>query len=180
MTARACAIKAMVEPNLGKRGSRTGPRNSDTMKRAKSTAPFQTRGPKETTAMRTKAAGGCVPLVPGNDLTNKYAIMNSTAMKIGKITSEMITARQPARGTSPDIFSEGWPSTFFLYPVILVLDRRQYPIQELLCDREFPLDIHLKNSLKMISEYGNINNDEGAIIPIVDYEIGEGKLMRIE
>jgi len=64
--------------------------------------------------------------------------------------SEKMTACQLARGTSPDSFSDGWPSFFLLYPVILVRESRQYPIHELLCDRELPRDIHRRNSLKSI------------------------------
>ena len=67
---------------------------------------------------------------------------------MGQTISEKKTARQLARGTSPESFSEGCPNRFFLYPVIIVLDKRQYPIHELLCEREFPRDIHLRNSLR--------------------------------
>lgn len=114
----------------------------------KSTAPFQTMGPREITAMRTNGLGGSFPVLSGNDFTNMYAMMNNMAITTGKMTSEKITFRHLARGTSPESFSDGSPSLFFLYPVIIVRDSRQYPIQELLCEREFPRDIHRKNSLK--------------------------------
>jgi len=65
----------------------------------------------------------------------------------GKTTSEKMTVHQGTLGTSPDSFADGCPSLFFLWPVIMVHDRRQKPIHELLCEWEFPLDIDLKNSL---------------------------------
>jgi hypothetical protein len=103
----------------------------------------------EMTAIRMSGLGGYLPSV-GKDLTNMYAMTNTTAMKTGKMISEKITARQLARGTSPDNFSDGCPSLCFLYPVIIVRERRQYPIHELLCDREFPRDIHRRNSLNKV------------------------------
>ena len=54
-----------------------------------------------------------------------YATMKMIDWQIGQTISENRTARQPARGTSPDSFSDGWPSFFFLYPVIIVRDKRQ-------------------------------------------------------
>ena len=99
-----------------------GPRNNDTMNRTRSTAAFQTIGPRAITAMRIKGAGGCFPLL-GKDFTNMYAMVNKIAMMIGKMTSDTMTARHPARGTSPDSFSDGCPSFFFLYPVIMVRDK---------------------------------------------------------
>ena len=140
-------MKAIVEPNLGEKASSMGPRNNEMMKSVRRTAAFHTIGPKEMTAMRIKALGGCCPSGPGKDLTNRYAMVNRTAINIGKMTSEKRTARHPARGTSPESFSDGCPSLFFLYPVIMVRERRQYPIQELLWDLELPRDIHRKNSL---------------------------------
>ena len=59
------------------------------------------------TAIRMSGLGGYLPSEFGNDLTNMYATTNNTAMKIGKMISEKITARQVARGTSPDSFSDG-------------------------------------------------------------------------
>jgi hypothetical protein len=109
-------------------------------------AAFHTIGPRDTTAIRMRALGGVCPET-GNDLTNMYAMIRRRAKKMGKRTSEMMTARQPARGTSPDSLSDGRPSLFFLYPVIIVRDNLQYPIQELLCERELPRDIQRKNSL---------------------------------
>ena len=61
----------------------------------------------------------------GNAFTNMYAMTKSTAMTTGKTISEKMTARHFARGTSPDSRSDGWPRRFFLYPVIIVRDRRQ-------------------------------------------------------
>ena len=110
------------------------------------TAAFHTMGPRDTTPIRVRGLGWDCPAT-GNDLTNMYAMIRRMAKKIGKRTSEMMTARQPARGMSPDNFSDGLPSFFFLYPVIIVRDNRQYPIQELLCERELPRDIQRKNSL---------------------------------
>ena len=66
------------------------------------------------------------------------------AMMIGKMTSEKMTQRQLALGTSSDSLSDGSPS-FSLYLVIIV---RQYPIQEFVWDREFARYIHHKNSLE--------------------------------
>ena len=129
--------------------------------------------------MRINGLGGSFPVVSGNAFTNMYAMMNSIAITTGKITSEKITARHLARGTSPESFSDGRPSFFFLYPVIIVRVSRQYPIQELLCERELPRDIHRKNSLKEKrirdrSERANMN------IPIVNDEVGKYELVRVE
>jgi hypothetical protein len=76
-------------------------------------AAFQTIGPMETTAIRMSGAGGILPST-GNDLTKRYAMVNKTAMIIGKMISEKRTARQVARGVSPESFSEGFPRRFFL------------------------------------------------------------------
>ena len=114
MTPRTCAMNAMTDPNLGNVGSSMGPRKSDTRKSTNRMAAFHTIGPREMTAIRTRGLGGYLPSGFGNDLTNMYAMTNSTAMKMGKITSENRTARHPARGTSPESFSEGCPSFFFL------------------------------------------------------------------
>ncbi len=141
-----CAIVAMTAPKRTQHESSIGPRKSDTRKRTSKMAAFHTIGPRDTTAIRTRGLGGVCPET-GNDLTNMYAMIRRKAKKMGKRTSEMMTARQPARGTSPDSFSDGRPSFFFLYPVIIVRDNRQYPIQELLCERELPRDIQRKNSL---------------------------------
>jgi len=51
-------------------------------------------------AMRTRGLGGYLPSGFGYDLTNMYAMTNSTAMRMGEITSENRTVRTPARGTS--------------------------------------------------------------------------------
>lgn len=100
-------MKAITDPNKGNTGSSMGPKNSETKKRVKRTAAFQTMGPMEMTAMRIKGLGGNFPSGLGNDFTNMYAMTKRTAMNTGKITSEKMTARQVARGTSPDNFSDG-------------------------------------------------------------------------
>ena len=141
-----CAIVAMTAPKRTQHESSIGPKNSETRKRISKTAAFHTIGPRDTTPMRMRGLGWLCPAT-GNDLTNMYAMIRRMAKKMGKRTSETMTARQPARGTSPDSFSDGRPSFFFLYPVIIVRDSRQYPIQELLCERELPRDIQRKNSL---------------------------------
>jgi hypothetical protein len=108
-----CAIVAMTDPKRVQHESSTGPNISAMKKRMRSTAAFQTIGPIDTTAMRMSGLGGVWPFC-GNDLTNMYAITKSVASTIGMMTSESSTARQPARGTSPDSFSDGRPSFFFL------------------------------------------------------------------
>jgi hypothetical protein len=140
------AIVAITAPKRTQHDSSIGPKKSETRKRISKTAAFHTMGPRDTTPIRMRGLGWDCPAT-GKDLTNMYATIRRMAKKMGKRTSEMMTARQPARGTSPDSFSEGRPSFFFLYPVIIVRDKRQYPIQELLCEREFPRDIQRKNSL---------------------------------
>ena len=66
----------------------------------------------------------------------------------GQTISEKKTALQVARGISSENFSDGCPSRFFLYLVIIVLDKRKHLVQELRCEREFPRDIQLEISLK--------------------------------
>lgn len=107
MTARIWAMAAMTAPNMGYLGSNIGPRNNETMKKTKRMAAFQTMGPREMTAILIRGLGGCLPFAPGKALTNMYATTNITAIMRGKRTSETMTARQLARGTSPDSFSEG-------------------------------------------------------------------------
>jgi len=70
-------------------------------------------GPIDTTVMRMRGLGGVLPST-GNDLTNMYVMKRRIAKKMGKITSETMTAHQPTRGTSPDNFSDGLPSFYFL------------------------------------------------------------------
>src|ERR1700722_14411984 len=69
-TPRKCAIKAITEPNKGYMGSNMGPRHREVRKSTKSAAEFQTIGPREMIAIRTKGLGGCLPFGSGNDLTN--------------------------------------------------------------------------------------------------------------
>jgi hypothetical protein len=76
-------------------------------------AAFQTMGPKAMTVIRIRGLGESFPST-GNDLTNRYAMVNNTAMNVGKMISEKRTARQVARGVSPESFSEGLPRRFFL------------------------------------------------------------------
>src|SRR6266576_6479624 len=109
----------MVDPNLGKVGSNIGPRNNDARNSVNKTPAFHTIGPSEITAIRMRGAGGIFPLI-GNDLTNRYAMTKRVAIMVGKMTSEKMTALQLARGTSPESFSEGGVSLFFMYPVIYV------------------------------------------------------------
>ena len=128
-------------------------------------AAFQTIGPMAISRMRIRGLGPIRPVTgSGNDLTNldetciksgyylpahltyMYAMMKITARAIGDSTSEKSTVLQPARSTSPINFSEGCPSLFFLYPVTMVRESRQYPIHELECERELPLAIHRRNS----------------------------------
>jgi hypothetical protein len=123
---RTCAIAAITDPNRAQHESRTGPNISETKNSMSNTAAFHTIGPIDTTAIRMSGLGG-VTVVPfaGNDLTNMYAITNKAARTMGEMTSAKRTARQPARGTSPESFSDGRPNFFFLYPVIIVRERRQ-------------------------------------------------------
>lgn len=63
--------------------------------------------------------------------------------------------------------------------MIIVLDRRQYAIQELLCDLELPRDIHLKNSLE--NSLASVRQDSKEYnIPIINEEIGKCELMGVE
>lgn len=138
-------MDAMTEPNFAQ-DSIIGPRKREMKNRLIRIAAFQTTGPMAITAMRIRGLGGRVPSGLGNDLTNMYAMTKSMAMQTGIMISEPMTDRHVARGTSPDSFSEGCPSFFFLYPVIIVLDNRQYPYQLLALVLELPRDIHLRNS----------------------------------
>ncbi|KAJ3517090.1 hypothetical protein NMY22_g14040 [Coprinellus aureogranulatus] len=70
-------------------------------------------GPKEMTTIRMSGLGGNLPFT-GNDLTNMYATTKRTAIQIGKMLPEKNTARQVARGTSPESLNEGFPRLFFL------------------------------------------------------------------
>ena len=97
----------MTEPNFGNGVSSIGPKNSENMNSTSSIAAFQTMGPMATTAIRMSGLAGCLPSLSGNDLTNMYAMTKSTAIMIGKMTSEKMTARHLARGTSPESLSEG-------------------------------------------------------------------------
>jgi hypothetical protein len=69
-----------------------------------------------------------------------------TARQNGERISDTRITLSVALGTSVDSFSLGCPMRFFLNPVILVLDNRQYPIHELACAREFPRDIQRRYS----------------------------------
>lgn len=69
-----------------------------------------------------------------------------TARTSGAKTSDTTMTFHDARGTSIESFSDGCPSFFFLNPVILVRERRQYPIHELACARELPRDIQRRYS----------------------------------
>lgn len=120
-----------------------GPNITATKNSTRRTIAFHTTGPKETTPSRMR---GLTFPVLSNDLTNMYAMMKIRAPAIGMRISEVMTTAQPARGTSPESFSDGWPSLFFLKPVIWVRDKRQYPIHEFACVLELPRDIHRKNS----------------------------------
>ena len=145
MSARPCASAAMTEPNLTQ-PSIIGPRKSDRKNSVMSTAAFHTVGPTAMSRIRTSGLGGVLPCSSGNDLTNMYATMKMMHAPMGHRISEKMTFLHGARGTSPDSFSDGCPSFFFLYPVIAVRDRRQYPYQLLAFVRELPRDIQRKNS----------------------------------
>ena len=109
-------------------------------------AAFHRIGPSATIAIRINGDARVLVLFSRKDLTNMYAMTNNAALHIGIITSDARTVLQDARGTSPESFSDGCPSLFFLNPVTFVLDNLQYPIQELAWDRELPRDIQRKNS----------------------------------
>ena len=139
------ANAAMNDGNLAQ-PSIMGPRKREMKNSVRSTAAFQTTGPMAMIPMRMSGLGLGLPLRSGKDLTNMYAMMNIVAWHMGQMISENSTARQGARGTSPDSFSDGCPSFFFLYPVIIVRERRQYPYQLLAFARELPRDIQRRNS----------------------------------
>ena len=139
------AMAAMTDANFVHEAS-IDPNKREIKKSPKRIAAFQTTGPTAMIAMRIKGLGLGVPSALGKDLTNMYATTKIVETQIGQRISEKMTALQPARGTSLESFSEGWPNFFFLKPVIIVLERRQYPYQLLLCDRALPLDIHRRNS----------------------------------
>jgi len=140
-----CAKDAMTDPNFA-HDSIIGPKKRETKNRVIRTAAFHTTGPTATTPMRIRGLGCWLPFLSGNDFTNMYAMTKIAEMQMGEMISEKITVRHVARGTSPESFSEGWPSFFFLYPVIIVLDNRQYPYQLLAFVLELPRDIQRKNS----------------------------------
>jgi len=146
MTAKKCAMLAMTAPNFTQQPLRTGPRKIEMKNNTSKTAAFQTIGPSAMTPIRISGLGGVTPLT-GNDPTNMYAIVKMIARQIGLMISEKRTFLSFARGPSDENFSEGCPSFFFLYPVMAVRERRQYPIHELACVRELPRDIHRRNSL---------------------------------
>lgn len=123
-------MNAITDPKLEPLALNTGPSSKENKNCTSSTAAFHTIGPTDTTAIRIRGLGGKRPLT-GKLLTNMYAMVKSTAMHTGKMISEKMTALQDARGTSAPNFSEGLPSLFLLYPVMLVRERRQYPIHEL-------------------------------------------------
>jgi hypothetical protein len=105
-------MTAITDPNLEFFG-KIGPMNNAIKDWVMRIAAFQTIGPREMTAIRMSGLGGNLPST-GNDLTNRYAMVNNTAMNVGKMISEKRTARQVARGASPQSFSEGFPRRFFL------------------------------------------------------------------
>jgi hypothetical protein len=105
-SAKKWAIEAMKDPNLAQL-SNIGPRNREMKNKVTSTAAFQTTGPIATTQILIRGLGFCFPFLSGNDLTNMYAMMKSAAMRMGQMISDIMTALHPARGTSPESFSEG-------------------------------------------------------------------------
>ena len=119
-----CASVAMTEPNLAQPSS-IGPKNNEMKNKAKSTPAFHTIGPIAITPILISGLGCWFPSGSGKDLTNMYATTKIVAMQSGQTTSDQMTVFQDARGTSPDSFSDGWPSFFFLYPVIIVLESLQ-------------------------------------------------------
>ena len=70
MAPRAWAMNAITDPNLGYLVSRSGPRNSENMKRMRRIAASQTMGPSEMIAIRMSGLAGCLPSRSGKDLTN--------------------------------------------------------------------------------------------------------------
>jgi len=118
-----CASPAMRVPKLGD-PSIIGPKKSETKNNVKRTIAFHANGPIAMTPIRISGLGGRTPFT-GKDLTNIYATTNMMAVQMGQIISEKSTERQLARGISLDIFSEGCPRRFLLYPVIIVRESRQ-------------------------------------------------------
>lgn len=110
---KKCANAAMTDANFF-HFSIIGPKNNDTKNKANNTPAFQTTGPTAMTAIRMSGLGFWFPFWSGNDLTNIYAITKMADTKMGQTISENTTALQLARGTSPESFSDGWPSFFFL------------------------------------------------------------------
>jgi hypothetical protein len=62
----------------------------------------------------------------------------------------------------------------------MVREGRQHLIHELLCVREFPRDIHRRNSLRKVFVSAGRETVERKDLSIIDNETGEGELVGIE
>jgi hypothetical protein len=107
------AMAALTDPNFSQR-SNIGPRSKATKKRVRRMTAFHTTGPTAMKRIRRRGLGGWFPFSSLNDLTNMYAMTKTADWQIGKKISVNRTDRHDARGASPDSFSEGRPSFFFL------------------------------------------------------------------
>ena len=131
-------MESMAEQNLGSTWLSMGPKNKETRNRTISI--------KQKSPQWGRGAGWLIFVTIKNDLTNMQATAKIATVETGQTTSKKKTSLRVARGTSPERFSDGCHS-LFSYPAI-ISDKRQYPIQELRCERELPCDVHLKKSLK--------------------------------
>lgn len=107
------AMKAITLPNFELSRWKIEPRNSEIKKCVRSTAAFHTTGPnlKEMSGILMSGLGGNRPST-GKDLANIYAMTKMMDIQAEKMASEKMTARQDARGTPPNSFSEDLPSLF--------------------------------------------------------------------
>src|SRR2546421_6370297 len=125
----------------------TGPMQQAMPNRPASTPALIAMGANATTPTRMRefvAFSGCK--TPVCALIKRYGMRVHATSTKGPTTSLKKMLVKCARGTSPDSFSEGFPRTLRLKPVIRVRDNLQKAIHDEPCERELPRDIHRRKS----------------------------------
>src|ERR1700722_3564236 len=147
MTAKPWAIAASTDPNFLQHILRIGPIQQAMPNRPARTPALIAIGANATSPTRMSefvAFWGCK--TPVCALMNRYGMSVKPMSTRGPTTSLKKMLVKCARGTSPDSFSEGFPRTFRLKPVMRVLDNLQKAIHDESCERELPRDIQRRKS----------------------------------